>query len=276
MRLELGEIPNIRGNAGELVQVVTNLIFNAVDAMPEGGVLTLRTFLSGNAIGLEVSDTGIGMIEEVKEKLFQPFFTTKGNGFGLGTSIVYGIVARHGGEIQVSSEGGKGTMFLVTLPVVAGKLEEHPFEKVACTKKEGPAKVLVVEDNDLNRDMFARYLTEMGHNAILAANGKEMLPILERERFDLVITDLSMPGISGWQVAERVKKRSPGVPVILVSGWAIQQDDARLRESGIDFILQKPCTLSDFEEMVEKALSSIDGEEEGDTAARKAEETAEM
>jgi len=274
-RLELGQIPTVRGSAGELVQVVTNLIFNAVDAMPEGGELTLKTYLEGNSIGLEVSDTGIGMSKEVKEELFQPFFTTKGNGYGLGTSIVYGIVARHGGEIQVSSEEGKGTTFLLSLPVAKGWSEKLP-EKVACMKKEGPAKVLVVEDNDLNREMFGRYLTELGHNPVLAADGKEMLPILERESFDLVITDLSMPGISGWQVAEQVKKRSPNMPVILVSGWAIQQDDARLRESGIDFILQKPCTLSDFQEMVEKALSSIDGEEAEGTAAKEAEKTAEM
>jgi len=274
--LELGQIPTVRGSASELVQVVINLIYNAVDAMPEGGELTLKTYLEGNTIGLEVSDTGIGMSREVKEKLFQPFFTTKGNGYGLGTSIVYGIVARHRGEILVSSEERKGTTFLLSLPVANGQWEDKPPEKVACPKKEGPAKVLVVEDNDLNRDMFARYLTEMGHNAVLAANGKEMLPILERERFDLVITDLSMPGISGWQVAEQVKKRSPSLPVILVSGWAIQQDDARLRESGIDFILQKPCTLSDFEEMVEKALSSIDGEEAEGAVAKEAEETAEM
>ncbi len=276
IRLELGRVPNIRGSTNELSQVVTNLIFNAVDAMPEGGELTLKTFLAESAIGLEVSDTGIGMSKEVKEKLFQPFFTTKGNGYGLGTSIVYGIVARHGGEIQVSSEEGVGTTFLLTLPVANAQSEDILPEEIARPKKEGPAKVLVVEDNDLNREMFARYLTEMGHNAVLAANGKEMLPILERERFDLVITDLSMPGISGWQVAEQVKKRSPSIPVILVSGWAIQQDDARLRESGIDFILQKPCTLSDFEEMVEKALSSIDGEEAEGTAAKEAEETAEM
>jgi signal transduction histidine kinase len=276
IRLELGRIPNIRGSTNELSQVVTNLIFNALDAMPEGGELTLKTFLAESAIGLEVSDTGIGMSKEVKEKLFQPFFTTKGNGYGLGTSIVYGIVARHGGEIQVSSEEGGGTTFLLSLPVVNGPSEVQPSEKVAGVKKEGPAKVLVVEDNDLNRDMFGRYLTEMGHDAVLAANGKEMLPILERESFDLVITDLSMPGISGWQVAEQVKKRSPNMPVILVSGWAIQQDDARLRESGVDFVLQKPCTLSDFQEMVDKALSSIDGEEAEGTAAKEAEETAEM
>jgi signal transduction histidine kinase/DNA-binding response OmpR family regulator len=273
-RLELGQIPAVRGSAGELVQVVTNLIFNAVDAMPEGGELILKTYPEGNTIVLEVSDTGIGMSEEVKGELFQPFFTTKGNGYGLGTSIVYGIVARYGGEIRVSSEEGKGTTFLLSLPVGCGQSEDKPPEKVVRPDKEGPAKVLVVEDNDLNRAMFGEYLTEMGHDAVLAANGKEMLPILEREHFDLVITDLSMPGISGLQVAWHVKKRSSKMPVILVSGWAIQQDDARLMKSGVDFLLSKPCTLSDFRKVVDKALSSFDGEEAKGMTAKEAEETA--
>ncbi len=122
--------------------------------------------------------------------------------------------------------------------------------------------------------MFGGYLTALGHNAFLAANGKEMLPYLEKESFDLVITDLSMPGISGWQVTKKVKEKNPRVPVILVSGWAIQQDDARLKESGVDFILQKPCTLNVFQEMVEEALSSVDGGEAEGTTAKEAEDTA--
>ncbi|MDH3238272.1 MAG: response regulator [Deltaproteobacteria bacterium] len=272
-RLELGPVPTVRGCASELVQVVANLIFNAVEAMPEGGELTLKTYLAGNAIGLEVSDTGIGMSKEVKERLFQPFFSTKGNGYGLGTSIVYGIVARHGGEIRVSSEEGRGTTFLLSLPVADGSTEIAPSEKVACIKRVGPAKVLVVEDNDLNRDMFGRYLAEMGHQAVLAADGKT-LPILEKESFDLVITDLSLPGISGWDVTRKVKKQNPRVPVIMVSGWAIQQEDARLKEYGVDFVLSKPCRLSDFREVVDKALSPIDGEEAESTTAKEAEETA--
>ena len=113
VRIEGGQIPTIQGNAADLTQVVSNLIFNAVDAMPEGGRLTLKTFLEENTIILEVSDTGDGMSTEVKEKLFQPFFTTKNNGYGLGTSIIYGIVARHGGEIKVSSEEGIGSTFLL-------------------------------------------------------------------------------------------------------------------------------------------------------------------
>jgi len=275
VRLEPGEIPATRGDHAELTQVVSNLIFNSVEAMPGGGKLTLKTYREGNTIRLEVSDTGIGMSKEVKEKLFQPFFTTKDNGCGLGTSIVYGIVARHGGTIKVTSELGVGTTFLLTLPLEADTREERPRAKGKSVREGGwEAKVLVVEDNEINREMFCRYLAFMGHKPVPASNGNEGVRILDGEPFDLVITDLSMPGLSGWKVAERVKKQSPGVPVILVSGWAIQQDDSRIRESGVDFVLQKPCSLGDFQVMVDKALSSIDGEDAEGTTAKETEETA--
>ncbi|HEU5361025.1 MAG TPA: response regulator [Candidatus Deferrimicrobiaceae bacterium] len=255
--LEPGEIPETRGNNAELTQVVSNLIFNSVEAMPGGGELTLKTYRKGNTIRLEVSDTGIGMSKEVKEKLFQPFFTTKDNGFGLGTSIVYGIVARHGGTIKVTSELGAGTTFLLTLPVEAVAREGRTCSKKKPGKeREREAKVLVVEDNEINREVFSTYLASMGHKPVAVSDGKEVVPILEKEHFDLVITDLSMPGLSGWQVAQGVKKRTSGVPVILISGWAVQQDDARIRESGVDFVLQKPCTFRDFKEVVQEALSS--------------------
>jgi len=274
VRFEGGRIPTIQGNAADLTQVVSNLIFNAVDAMPEGGRLTLKTSLEENTIILEVSDTGDGMSTEIKEKLFQPFFTTKNNGYGLGTSIIYGIVARHGGEIKVSSEEGMGTTFLLCLPVANGSVLDQPVENVAQGEEIRPAKVLVVEDNDINRELFNGYLVEMGHEAVLAADGKGILPILERDRFDLVITDLSMPGLSGWQVAERVKKQNPRIPVILVSGWAIQQDDARIRESGVDFILPKPCTLQGFQDVVNKALTSFGEDDTGDMGSEGMEDSA--
>ena len=259
--LDLGKIPATRGNSHELTQVITNLILNAVDAMPKGGKLTLRTFLEGDTILLEVSDTGIGMTKEVKEKLFQPFFTTKGNGSGLGTSIVYGIVARHGGEIKVSSEEGAGTTFLLTLPVVDVPPEVKSDDKEKLIRKrkgkEAPAKILLVEDNDLNRELFRGYIMEMGHQAVAVSSGREALSILEKGGVDLVVTDLSMPGITGYQVAQEAKKRNPGTPVILVTGWAVQQDETKLRESGVDFLLKKPCKLLDFQEMVQKAFSML-------------------
>jgi signal transduction histidine kinase/DNA-binding response OmpR family regulator len=255
IRLELGTIPETLGNASELAQVVSNLIFNAVEAMPEGGELRLRTFGEGEEIRLEVSDTGIGMSEGVKEKIFEPFFTTKEEGQGLGTSVVYGIVARHKGEIKVASEEGLGSTFQISLPVYAvRKKEEQPPTPKRLEKRDAGARVLIVDDGEINRAVFESYVSKIGHKPVQASNGKEALSIFKLCPIDLVITDLGMPGMSGWEVAKSVKKINPDVPVILISGWAIQQPETRIKESGVDWIIQKPCTMHAFTEAVETVL----------------------
>ena len=253
VRMEPGKIPLTEGNDSELTQVVSNLIFNAVEALSGGGEIVLATQSDGKDIRLTVTDNGVGMPAEVQQRIFEPFFTTKELGQGLGMSVIYGIVARHRGEITVHSEKKKGTTIEMRLPVVA------PAAKKGDTDREkavpvGPARVLVVDDSDLNRALFEGYLASLGHKVRLAGNGQEALSIFEREGADLVITDLSMPGLSGWQVAEGVKKQNPNVPVILVSGWAIQQDEPRIRDSGVDRILQKPCSIAKFQEAVQETL----------------------
>jgi CheY-like chemotaxis protein len=253
VRMEPGKIPLTAGNDAELTQVVNNLIFNAVESLNGGGEITLATQSDGKDIRLSVTDNGVGMPTEVQQRIFQPFFTTKELGQGLGMSVIYGIVARHRGEITVHSEEKKGTTIELRLPVTA------PAAKNGGTDREkgvpvGPARVLVVDDSDLNRALFDSYLTHLGHKVRLAGNGQEALSIFEREGADLVITDLSMPGLSGWEVAEGVKKQNPNVPVILVSGWAIQQDEPRIRESGVDRVLQKPCSMAKFQEAVQETL----------------------
>jgi len=258
VRRELGEIPLTSGNASELTQVVSNLIFNAVEAMGGGGEITITTWSDGKDIRLSVADNGVGMSPEVQQRVFEPFFTTKESGQGLGMSIVYGIVARHRGRIEVRSVEGKGSTVELGLPVTAPVSgdADHRGKELMHT---GPASVLVVDDSDLNRDLFGNYVTSMGHQVHLAASGREGLAIFEREAIDLVITDLSMPGISGWQVAEKVKERNPNIPVLLVSGWAIQQDEPRIRESGVDRVLQKPCSMAKFQKTVQEALGHAGG-----------------
>jgi signal transduction histidine kinase/FixJ family two-component response regulator len=257
IRLDLGSIPRTTGNASELGQAVNNLIFNAVDAMPSGGTLTLRTHAEGESIHLEVSDTGVGMTREVRERLFEPFFSTKGSGQGLGTSIVYGIVARHDGEIAVSSEVGEGTRIRIRLPVAVPREERQAKIPETPMMASQPFHVLIVDDNALNRELFQAYLEPMGYRTRTAGSGAEALEILNRETVDLVVTDLGMPGMSGKQLAEQAKRIRPGLPVVLVSGWAILEEEQAMKDSGIDFLLAKPCTAEQFQQAVASALASV-------------------
>ena len=251
-----GTLPLTVGDPAEICRVVCNLLINAVEAMPKGGEISLATFHEGDQVLLEVSDTGTGMSEEVRERIFEPFFTTKEIGQGLGTSIIYGIVARHGGDIRVSSLEGRGTTFHLRLPVISPPSSERICKGKGLREGKAPAKILIIEDGELNRDLFERYVKEMGHLAVVASSGTEGLRIFETQKFDLVITDLSMPGISGLQVAERVKKHSCAVPVVLISGWAVHQDEKRIKEAGIDLVVHKPCSVKDFQDAVEEALCS--------------------
>src|SRR3990172_6333439 len=249
-----GTLPLTVGDPAEICRVVCNLLINAVEAMPKGGEISLATFHEGDQVLLEVSDTGTGMSEEVRERIFEPFFTTKEIGQGLGTSIIYGIVARHGGGIRGSSGEGGGTTFHLRLPVIPPPSSERPRKGKGLREGTAPARILIIEDGDLNRDLFERYVKEMGHLAFVASSGTEGLRIFEAQKVDLVITDLSMPGISGLQVAERVKKHAFAVPVVLISGWALHQDEQRIKEAGIDFVVHKPCSVKDFQDVVEEAL----------------------
>jgi signal transduction histidine kinase/ActR/RegA family two-component response regulator len=259
IRLDLGPIPKTTGNASELGQAVNNLIFNAVDAMPAGGTLALRTYAGEGSIHLEVSDTGSGMTREVRERLFEPFFTTKGGGQGLGTSIAYGIVARHDGEIVATSEVGEGTRIRIGLPVTVPDEARQAEIPEAPTKASHPSLVLIVDDSEINRGLFQAYLEPMGYRTRTAESGAEALEILDRETVDLVVTDLGMPGMSGKELAARAKRIRPELPVILVSGWAILEQEKDLRESGVDFLLAKPCTAVQFQQAVASALGSVRG-----------------
>ncbi len=258
IRLALGDVPQTAGNPHEISQVVSNLIFNAVEAMPGGGRLTFLTARDGEWVLLEVSDTGAGMPNDIREKVFEPFFSTKENGQGLGMSVVYGIVSRYGGTVDVESEVGRGTTFRVRLPARAPCPEGKEPAADAGRPARG-ARILVVEDDDLNRDIFREYLSVCGHEAACVGKGSEGIEILEKEPVDLVITDLSMPGMSGWQVAKKVKEHDPGIPVILLSGWALQQEEDKIRESGVDFVMSKPCSLEGFRQAVQEALALRSG-----------------
>jgi CheY-like chemotaxis protein len=203
------------------------------------------------------------MSQEVKERIFEPFFTTKEEGQGLGSSIVYGIVRRHGGEITVQSEPGGGTCFTVALPSL--KETDRPNLVVAKTapveEDRTPQRkhVLVVDDDELNMDAHRTILAEAGYIVRGVTNGRDAIALFEKEPIDIVVTDLGMPGMCGWDVATAVKSLNPRAGVILVSGWGVQEDEEKARESGVDLILPKPCPADDLVGAVKK----IDRAQEG-------------
>ena len=250
---DLRDVPVIRGSESDLREVFINLLFNAVDAMPQGGTVTVATRTEADFIVIEVRDTGRGMTEEIRQRCFEPFFTTKGErGTGLGLAIVYGIVQRHGGSISVESEEGKGTIVIIRLPVLV------PEAGVVLSKTAAPyrpLRVLLVEDEPQVCDIEAEYLRGNGHTVETAADGCQGLKLFKAGHFDVVVADRAMPGMNGDQMTEAIKQISPGIPVLLVTGFAdmiIDSSEAKYRP---DMILRKPITQMALRQAIARVLS---------------------
>ncbi len=245
-QLELADnIPLFSGIPNEIRQAIVNLIFNAVDAMPEGGTLTLRTYQrerSGRVWAVvEVEDTGIGMDEETKRRAIDPFFTTKGErGSGLGLTAVYGIVQRHEGFLEIDSEPGKGTTVRLWFPSSTVLSVELPKGVVPSLR------VLVIDDEPSVRETLSLLLRRDGHLTSTAIDGEEGLEKFrtaqrQGQPFDLVITDLGMPRMDGLTVARNIKAISPETPVVLLSGWGFRIRHEEVRDV-IDAVMTKPAT----------------------------------
>jgi len=201
-------VPPVEGEPSEIREALTNILFNALDAMPDGGSITFNTGAKDGRVVCSVADSGIGMPEDVRQRVFDPFFTTKGErGTGLGLSVVYGIVARHGGEIDVDSRLGSGTTFTLRFPIATRLLEGKAGSQAVPVPRS--ARVLVVDDEAEILSAIGDLLRHDGHIATLCGDAEEAIAQVEHHEFDLVITDLGMPGLSGWDVARIVKLRSP-------------------------------------------------------------------
>jgi len=245
---QTGKLPMIAAAPAELREVLTNLIFNAVDAMPRGGTLFFRTYEEDGSVLLEVSDTGTGMTEETRRRCLDPFYTTKGEaGSGLGLSVSYGIVRRHGGNIQVRSRLNHGTTFVLQFPV-----PDQPIETISTKPVQAvhPLHVLVVDDNAGIREIVSAYLAEDRHTVETAADGVEAMEKFLRTDFDLIITDRAMPRMNGLEFAAKVKRIKPKEPVILLTGFADVMGET---EANVDRLLNKPARLDDLR----KAISGI-------------------
>ena len=248
---ELGEVPPVHGDESALREVLTNLIFNAVDAMPSGGRITARTRCDGNFAVIEVADTGTGMSEEVRKRCLEPFFTTKGErGTGLGLSMVFGIIQRHTGTVDIESEPGKGTTFILRLPLqgMNAPAAEAAADVAMASRNLG---ILVVDDEPQARDFLTAALTGDGHRVEVANDGADGLRRFREGTFDVVLTDKAMPGMSGDQMASAIKLMKPGTPVILLTGFGQFLDKGEL--PSIDVLLSKPIGI----EKLREALNSV-------------------
>jgi signal transduction histidine kinase len=248
IKKDLGDIPIIAGVPAELREVLTNLIFNAVDAMPHGGRLSFRTKGKRDNVWLQVSDTGVGMSEETQLKCLEPFFTTKGErGSGLGLAMSYGIIRRHGGSISVKSQLNEGATFTITLPVP----KETPERFVPGSETTvRPLRILVVDDHPAICEIVSAYLAEDRHVVATASNAREAMEKFHSEHFDLVITDRAMPEVNGDELAGMIKEAQPREPVIMLTGFADLMVEGDHSTENVDLVLSKPARLDDLREAI--------------------------
>jgi PAS domain S-box-containing protein len=267
------DLGSVRADPGQVEQVVINLALNARDAMPSGGRLTVgtrnenvpdapearaRRLRPGPCVVLSVSDTGRGITTEQLPHIFEPFFTTKGpgEGTGLGLSVVYSIVSQSGGAIDVATEPGRGTTFTVYLPRVEGRPAPKPARPTAAPAGSASCRrILLVEDDATVRSLAARVLTAAGHQLAVAEDGPTALRLFDSapEPPDLLVTDIVMPGLNGWELAQTLQARRPGLKVLLISGYTreVVMPPERLEE-GILF-LEKPFSPEALRAAVERA-----------------------
>jgi len=259
VRLALAPGPlTVRGDAGQLQQVLMNLAVNARDAMPEGGVLELATQVRADgAAVLSVHDTGVGMSPEVRARVFEPFFTTKpiGKGTGLGLSTSHGIVKQHGGELDVESAPGQGTTFRITLPR-CGEVPAPAAAEPIRGRTPGTGTILLVEDESLVRQLAKRVLSAAGYAVAEAEDGPGALALARRlEGIDLLLTDVVMPGLGGRELRDRLLVDHPGLPVLFMSGYpSLPGSGEQIGWAAGDAILAKPFTGDELLAKVQAVL----------------------
>ena len=240
----------VRCNKNELFEVVLNLIKNATEALPQGGAIRAKTYIEEDRVVLEIQDTGIGISEENLKRLFNPFFTTKASaGSGFGLAISRKTIESSGGSIVAESTIEKGTTFKIVLPRARAPFEEPSSQ----TGSAGPRMtILVIDDTEAVLEFLEARLTRYDHRVLTASSGQKGLDIFTQHTIDLVICDLRMPGMTGWEVGKSIKstcrERSiPKTPFIMLTGWGGQQTEVtKIEESGVDAVVEKPISVGDL------------------------------
>ena len=263
VNLQIGSNAMVMGDDSELREVLVNMVFNAIDAMPEGGTLTLTTSAVDQSVVIKIVDTGIGMYPEVRSRIFDPFFTTKGKaGLGLGLAVSFGIIRRHGGNIEVDSQYGNGTEFRITLPIativesgvqVDMSNPEPPVtvvNDVPSPEEHAKPRLLIVDDEDFVRDLLQDILEGEDCDVRLATSGSEALAMFREFPFDAVCTDVGMPGMSGWELAREIRHLNQKIPIAVITGWGEAVGSHEQKAAGVDWVIAKPFTADRIAELV--------------------------
>ncbi|HEY2971483.1 MAG TPA: response regulator [Pyrinomonadaceae bacterium] len=266
--LQIRSKTKVMGDESELREVLVNMVFNAVDAMPQGGNLTLTAEDIDDRVVISVGDTGSGMLPEVKTRIFDPFFTTKGKaGMGLGLAVSFGIIRRHEGSVEVDSEVGVGTKFRISLPrapvtdePISLTLEpetpklviETPHLTGTRSFKGYQTKILVVDDEEAVRELLRDLLESEGCRVYLAPGGREALNLFGAQQFDGVFTDVGMPGMSGWELAHAIRERNENIPIAVITGWGEAVGSDEQREARVDWVVTKPFRAERISELAQE------------------------
>ena len=261
------DLPAVMGVESEIREALINLVFNAVDAMPEGGSLTLRTGQASTPAGtpmvvLQVADTGLGMDEETRRRCMEPFFTTRGErGTGLGLAMVYGIAQRHGADLEIASTPGQGTTVSLNFPPAGAEQASGDRPEALPHAQQRPLHLLLVDDDRLVLSSMADTLGAEGHEVTRAEGGQAGISAFleasgQGRPFDVVITDLGMPYVDGRQVARAIKQHDARVPVVLVTGWGQRLTAMNELPADVDAVLSKPPKLKDLREVLLRVSSA--------------------
>jgi signal transduction histidine kinase len=252
---ELQRVPPVTGCESELRELLINLVFNAIDAIEEDGTITCRTATRNGNVILQVSDTGVGMTEETRLRCLEPFFSTKADhGTGLGLSMVFGIVRRHDGDIEIESQPGAGTT--ITISLLPHEASKPAPVASAAPFAGGPLRILVVDDEPSIREVLRAYFKEDGHSVGVAVDGREGFELFCGSDWDLVVTDRAMPHLNGDQLAAAIKQIRPHVPVILITGFADVMSDVGDHPPAIDIVMPKPFTRDALRAAIGNAVAA--------------------
>ena len=244
-----------RCNPSELREVIINVINNSIDAMPNGGKIEASVKKDENNVIIEISDNGIGINDEVIDKVFDPFFSTKGvKRSGLGMSLSYSIMARYDGEILIDSCVGKGTTMRLIMPLFDAEIEQRDEEETGIVDSHS-ANILIIEDEDVILDMMKILLESRGHNISVSQDSSVGIEMYENNLYDIVLCDLAMPKLNGWQVAKFIReydavRKKTKTPVVLITGYELDVDSIDYKNEGVDFILNKPIEFDKLHKII--------------------------